>query len=327
MALEHNDIDTYLLIRFFRCSVTPEEEARIRTWLADDPDGSHAEQYRSAHLMYTGMVIHSSSADRKSGRRRRSSVSRRWVFTLAASAAAVLLVFISSYVTNHMTVGALSSEMERIKVPAGTSVELTLADGSTVWLNACTELEYPSVFAKGDRTVRLVCGEAMFDVRHDARRPFKVETFASDITVLGTRFNVLADSDNGEFSAALIRGSIKVRSRLPGNDSEYLLNPNEMIQMQGNSFMTTRFEDSSRIESWTKGLVDVAGVPFDRLMQKFERIYDVDIIIDRPDLPVVRYTWGKIRVSDGLDHALSVLAKASDFSWERNNETGAVIIR
>lgn len=327
MALEHNDIDTYLLIRYFRCSVTPEEESRIRTWLTDDPDGSHAEQYRSAHLMYTGMVVHSSDGGRRHGRRRHSSVFRRLAFTLAASAAALLLVFISSYVTNQMTVGALSSDMERIRVPAGTSVELTLADGSTVWLNACTELEYPPVFAKGDRTVRLISGEAMFDVQHDSRRPFNVETFASVITVLGTKFNVLADRETGEFSAALLRGSIKVHSRIPGNDSEYLLNPNEMIQMQGNGFTTTRFEDSSRIECWTKGLVDVAGVPFDHLMQKFERLYDVDIIIDRPDLPVVRYTWGKIRVSDGLDHALSVLAKASDFTWERNNETGAVVIR
>lgn len=327
MTLEHNGIDTYLLIRFFRCSVTPEEEARIRTWLADDPDGSHAEQYRTAHLMYTGMVVHSDAGDNASGSRRHSSFFRRMVCAVAVSAAAVLLVFVSSYVTNRVTVDSLSSDMESIRVPAGTSVELTLSDGSTVWLNACTELEYPSVFAKGDRTVRLISGEAMFDVQHDSRRPFNVETFASVITVLGTRFNVLADSENGEFSAALIRGAIKVSSLIPGDDSEYLLNPNEMIRMDGNGFQTARFEDSSRIECWTKGLVDVAGVPFDRLMQKFERLYDVDIIIDRPDLPVVRYTWGKIRVSDGLDHALSVLAKASDFTWERNNETGAVMIR
>lgn len=327
MTLEHNDIDTYLLIRFFRCSVTPEEEARIRTWLADDPDGSHAEQYRTAHLMYSGMVVHSDTGRRTAVRGRHSDAFRRLALALAASAAAVLLVFISSYVTNRMTVDALSSDMERIKVPAGTSVELTLSDGSTVWLNACTELEYPSAFAKGDRTVRLVSGEAMFDVQTDAKRPFNVETFASVITVLGTRFNVLADSENGEFSTALIRGSVKVRSLIPGDDSVFLLNPNEMIHMDGDGFRTTRFDDSSRIECWTKGLVDVAGVPFDRLMQKFERLYDVDIIIDRPDLPVVRYTWGKIRVSDGLDHALSVLAKASDFTWERNNDTGAVIIR
>lgn len=327
MALEHNDIDTYLLIRFFRCSVTPEEEARIRAWLAEDSDGSHAEQYRTAHLMFAGMAVHSGSGVRTSGRRRHSAVFRRMAFTAAASAAAVLLVFISSYVTNRLTVDGLSSDMESIKVPAGTSVELTLSDGSTVWLNACTELEYPSVFAKGNRTVRLISGEAMFDVQHDGKRPFSVETFASVITVMGTRFNVLADSDSREFSAALLRGSIKVRSRIPGNDSEYLLNPSEMIQMDGDGFRTTRFEDSSGIECWTKGLVDVAGVPFDRLMQKFERLYDVDIIIDRNDLPVIRYTWGKIRVSDGLDHALSVLAKASDFTWERNNETGAVIIR
>lgn len=62
-----------------------------------------------------------------------------------------------------------------------------------------------------------VAGEAMFDVEHDPAHPFVVETFACDVEVLGTKFDVMAEEREGLFSAALLRGSVKVTNRLtPG---------------------------------------------------------------------------------------------------------------
>lgn len=86
-------------------------------------------------------------------------------------------------------------------------MELTLEDGSRLWLNSGTELEYPAVFSRKSRDVVLHSGEVMFDVANDGRRPFNVETYASTISVLGTKFNVSVDEASGEFSAALLRGS------------------------------------------------------------------------------------------------------------------------
>lgn len=57
-AVKCNRMDTYLLIKYLKCSTTPEEEAQIHAWLADDPDGSHAKQYSDAHFMYEGMLLH-----------------------------------------------------------------------------------------------------------------------------------------------------------------------------------------------------------------------------------------------------------------------------
>ncbi len=54
-------MDTYLLIKYLKCAATPEEENAVRSWLADDPDGSHARQYADAHFLYEGMVVHSDS--------------------------------------------------------------------------------------------------------------------------------------------------------------------------------------------------------------------------------------------------------------------------
>ena len=69
---------------------------------------------------------------------------------------------------------------------------------------------------QGERRVK-VAGEAMFDVEHDPAHPFVVETFACDVEVLGTKFDVMAEEREGLFSAALLRGSVKVTNRLtPG---------------------------------------------------------------------------------------------------------------
>ncbi len=318
-------MDTYLLIKYFKCTASREEEAEVRRWLADDPDGSHARQYREAHLIFSGMVVHGDGTDAPA-RTRRQVPLRKIFYSVAVAASVAIVAAVSFSWSRYETLERLASRTETVKVPAGRSMEMTLEDGTEIWLNAGTEIEYPSVFSRKARTVKLISGEVMFDVSRDEDRPFVVETFASTISVLGTKFNVAVDEENNDFSAALLRGSIKVSSKL-SEDEEFILEPNDMVKMTGNHLYVGKIEDTGSVGCWTRGLIDVAGVPFDELMRKLELVYDVEIIIDREDLPEVRYTWGKIRISEGLDHALSVLAKASDFTWERDMETGIVLIR
>ena len=85
-------METYLLIKYLKCSTTPEEEARVKEWLADDPDGSHAKQYSDAHFLYEGMIIHGEERKQASGHAGKSTVIRR-IIVAAASVAAVVLRF------------------------------------------------------------------------------------------------------------------------------------------------------------------------------------------------------------------------------------------
>lgn len=86
-------------------------------------------------------------------------------------------------------------------------------------------------------------------------------------------------------------------------------------------------ESPDAVECWTNGLIDIAGIPFDQLMRKFELAYDVHIVIERENLPEIRYTRGKVRVSDGIGHALSMLALVSDFTYEFDRQNGTIVIR
>ena len=220
----------------------------------------------------------------------------------------------------------LSAKVETVYVPAGKSMQLTLEDGTRMWLNSGTEIEYPAVFSRKSRDVKIYSGEVLFDVAKDTRRPFNVDTYASVISVLGTRFNVAVDEAGQDFSAALLRGSIKVVNKLSSGE-EYILKANQMVKMKEEHLYVERIENPGAVECWTEGLIDIVGIPFDQLMKKFEMAYDVDIVIDRDAVPEIRYTRGKFRISEGIEHALSMLELVSDFTYEYDRQTNTIVIR
>ena len=321
------EMETCLLIKYLKCSTTPEEEAAVRHWLADDPDGSHAKQYSDAHFLYEGMLVHGRNTQGTSGMQRKGNPAIRKIIAVAASvAAAAVLVAGAGLLTMNYTVDRLSAKTETIYVPAGKSMQMTLEDGTQLWLNSGSEIEYPVVFSRKSRNVMVHSGEVMFDVAKDVRRPFNVNTYASAISVYGTRFNVAVDESAREFSAALLRGSIKVSSHLRTGE-EYMLQPNQMVRLEDDHLYVERIADPRSVGCWTEGLIDVTDIPFDRLMKKFELAYDVRIVIARDTLPQIRYTRGKVRISEGVEHALSMLALASDFSYDYDRLTNTVVIR
>ena len=99
--------------------------------------------------------------------------------------------------------------MQTITVPAGQRINITLVDGTNVWLNARTSLSYPVKFGKNNRQV-VLDGEAYFDVTKDKSKPFIVQTDNYNVEVLGTQFDVNAYSETGEFETTLMSGSLKV---------------------------------------------------------------------------------------------------------------------
>lgn len=257
-------------------------------------------------------------AKRPSGRWRRIG---RYAMQLVAAA---VLGLVGAELIASYRVGELARTATALDVPAGKYLSVTLGDGTTVWLNAGTRMEYPAVFAGKERRVK-VSGEAMFDVAHDARHPFVVETFACDIEVLGTKFDVVADEAASRFSASLLRGSVKVTSRLDPRE-QYVLRPDESIHLVGGR-LSRRFIENKDDFLWTDGIISIKGHDFGQLMERFERSFGVRIVVERERMPQIDYNHGKIRVSDGLDSALRLLQLASDFTYEKNSENNVITIR
>ncbi len=319
-------MDTYLLIKYFKCATNSKEESQIRSWLADDPDGSHEKAYKDAHIIFEGMTLYANREDARMSNVTKLSAKKRRYRVFSSVAAVLALVFAVGYGVRETVLSDISKQMTVLSVPAGKNMDIILADGTKIWLNSGAEIEYPAVFSRKARRVKVNEGEVLFDVRKENDgRPFMVETYASNISVLGTKFNVWVDEQSQEFHTTLLEGKIEIVSKSGADRFE--MKPNDMVKLNKDRLYKTKVKNPELVYSWVDGLINISGVPFKELMRRFELAYNVNIVIDRETLPEIRYTRGQIRVSEGLDHALAVLALASSFEYYKDLETNTIYIR
>mgnify|MGYP001654282430 CR=1 FL=1 len=217
----------------------------------------------------------------------------------------------------------IGEAMNTIKVPAGQRANLTLPDGTNVWLNARSEMRYPAVFTGNKREITLD-GEAYFEVTHNEDKPFVVQTNKCNVEVLGTKFNVEAYSDSEDFCTSLMEGSVRVSDK--GNPSEtVLLSPNHMVSLENGQLSTSPILDFD-VFRWKEGLICFRNMNFEQLMLRFEKCYGVRIVVENKHL--VNYICsGKFRISDGIDNALRILQKDAKYSFERNNDESVIYIK
>ncbi len=312
--MKMSKVTTELLARFFEDRTTKDENDMIADWIESDP--SNQEMF-NRELRYHLMLIEASAVPAE-----RRSVSKplmpRHRIALAAGMAAALLAgafLMWTLVTKPLA--EESSQLLSLMTEAGQRATVTLPDGTSVELNSGTTLEYPAVFSGKERRVR-VDGEAMFDVASDSRKPFFVETFAYDVKVLGTRFNVIAEEQTGEFSTALIEGKVSIVDKV-GVERAILL-PSQVASKENNVLRLCNQDDADAY-LWTEGIISVAGVPFDALVRRMERCYGVKIVMEKEEMPQVRYRRMKLRISDGIEFALNAIQRESDFNWRYDDLT------
>lgn len=317
-----------LLFKYFSNEASAEEVAQIEQWLEEDP--ARQSEFDSAHYLFNAMILHSDELSKMTTpgaleKSSRKSKVRRLVYRYAAAAAAVVIAGLSGvFVEREINYNKMTAQTNVLEVPAGQRMSVTLSDGTQVQLNGNSRIEYPVIFSRKQRNVKL-SGEAFFEVKHDERHPFIVETFASKVEVLGTRFNVYADEASKYFSTALVDGKVKVTT----NDEtaeQVVLAPDEMVRFVNNHLVVTKV-DAENLISWTEGYVNLADTDFESLMHRFENVYGVKIVIERETMPEIGYKSGKIRVSEGVNFALKLLQHECKFTYTENYETNTITIR
>lgn len=317
-----------LLFRYFSNEASAEEVAQIEQWLEEDP--ARQSEFDSAHYLFNAMILHSDELSKMTTpgaleKTSRKSKVRRLVYRYAAAAAAVVIAGLSGvFVEREINYNKMTAQTNVLEVPAGQRMSVTLSDGTQVQLNGNSRIEYPVIFSRKQRNVKL-SGEAFFEVKHDERHPFIVETFASKVEVLGTRFNVYADEASEYFSTALVDGKVRVTT----NDEtaeQVVLAPDEMVRFVNNHLVVTKV-DAENLISWTEGYVNLADTDFESLMRRFENVYGVKIVIERETMPEIGYKSGKIRVSEGVNFALKLLQHECKFTYTENYETNTITIR
>lgn len=249
---------------------------------------------------------------------------RRKLFRTALQYAAVAIVliastfFITQIFTENKTLGALNT----LYVPAGQRAQLTLQDGTSVWLNAQSTLKYPSNFSKKNREVEVI-GEAFFDVAKDAKRPFIVSTQQVEMMVLGTQFNVYSYADAGYIQTDLVEGSLKVYTK-QAPQASVTLKPNENATVKHGQITVGQIESADHF-LWKEGIYTFNNERLLDIIEKLQLYYDVKIIVKDPDIFNVRYT-GKFRQRDGIDEILKIIQKIQKFNIEKDPERNIITL-
>jgi transmembrane sensor len=201
-----------------------------------------------------------------------------------------------------------------LRTPKGGFYQLTLADGTKLWLNAASSLRYPVTFSNTERVVELN-GEGYFEVAKDSKRPFKVLVKGMNIEVLGTHFNVMAYDNETAVKTTLLEGSVKVHGT--GNDA--LLSPGQQAkQTAAGKMEIVNGVNLEEVVAWKNGYFHFERTGLEELMRQIERWYDVEVIYDGPVQQ--RAFGGKISRNSNIKDVLRILA-LSKISFRIENKT------
>jgi len=169
-----------------------------------------------------------------------------------------------------------------IIVPRGAEYQLTLADGSKVWMNAASTLKYPTRFTGKTREVYLT-GEAYFEVAHNAAQPFTVKTDKADVRVLGTHFNVMAYADEDAYKTTLLQGSVSVLT--PAGNNIIKPGQQDIVKKDGSQAILNDI-DTDEETAWKNGMFVFKDANIEDIMRKAARWYDLNVVYEgkAPDI-------------------------------------------
>lgn len=166
-----------------------------------------------------------------------------------------------------------------INNPTGSKVvNLTLADGSKVWLNTASSLRFPTAFTGNERTVE-INGEAYFEVAHNSAMPFIVYKGNTSIKVLGTHFNVNAYDDENSLNVTLLEGGVSVKNN--NTQRSQVITPGEQAKIgKDGEIKIVKSVDINQVMAWKNGLFSFKDADIEEIMREVSRWYNINVVYE-----------------------------------------------
>jgi len=300
-------MDKEILYNFFKHKSSRQEDTQILAWL--DEGEENVKKFEKERKIFDVFLLSNNEYDTSKKNIHKLS----WRSYLSYAAIALLFIFIGSKISifNNIENENLYSE---IIVPKGQRVNVLLPDGTNVWLNSMAKLRYPNEFIGDERNVKLE-GEGYFDVTHDEKHQFVVHTKECDVRVKGTIFDVHSANSKNPFFVSLIKGSIMLHDN-SNILSDILIKKNQTV-IYKNKLYKTILTPNSEDFLWKEGILSFKNRDFKELLDNLEEIYVVTFDMYMNNIPTELLT-GKIRINEGLDHALWVMQRNSSFTYNRD---------
>lgn len=209
--------------------------------------------------------------------------------------------------------------MLSLTTPKGGTYQVTLPDGSKVWLNAASTLTYPSHFGGKMRSVTL-SGEGYFNVAKDEQKPFRVISRDQEVKVLGTQFNLSAYPDEAATKTTLVEGAVQ----LGGGDVDVRLSPGEQGILTNGKIQVATVDVATYV-GWKNDEFVFNGIELRDAMKQLSRWYDVEVIYEGKIPP--KQFYGSFSRNLTLGETLDILKEARvNFSVQKVGSVSRLVV-
>jgi transmembrane sensor len=303
--------------------LSPEEEVEFNQIMLDNDNLLEFEKAKQIHEKLIKTVSISTNEKLKSWPKVENGIRTyklKWIKEVIKYAAIIVVTFIAANLLKPSSHSDKEIRYSEIMVPYGQMGQLTLSDGTKIWLNSGTKLRYPDRFADTCRSVSIE-GEAFFEVAKMPGKPFTINTNDMKVKVYGTSFNLSAYPEDKSISITLVEGKLLVENAdgvcighvKPGQMATKSKNqPNLTIQNVQTGFYST----------WIKGRIFFDDEPMDKIAAKLERWFNVEIIFADEHLKSRRFT-GTILKNKPVDQIMQALELLSPIRFKHQiNVTG-----
>ncbi|MDR1673143.1 MAG: DUF4974 domain-containing protein [Bacteroidales bacterium] len=292
------DIDT-LIAKYLSASCTSEETVKLERWRALLP--ANEDLFRRSEEAWHLVKADSSRVlcdKEKTWRSISERISARYTVSVMMRAVGIAasIALVAGFVLAWLLRGNDSADRQArqltFTVPRGVCSQLTLPDGTQVWINSASAISYPDIFSKENRTVELV-GEAFFEVMPDADRPFTVRSGNLQAEVLGTSFDFRHYPEDTYSVLAVETGKVRLFAPLPSGTAmsaveisagNYLLLDNSTAHAEMHKLHANRFS------SWRDNKIIFRDESFGNVLNELSRKYNVDFEIRDSEIRDYVYT-------------------------------------
>lgn len=336
MNIEFNEL---LLIKYFLKKSTEQENKCIYEWLTSAPE--HKKEFNRLKFIWhissiknlyqkTDTLHDLQELKNKLYRRKNRWEKIQWISYTSVAAVSVIII-LSSLFGDLIKSPSLQNKQQasstEIFIPNGLEGNITLADGTKVWLNSGSRIIYPENYCDTNRNIFLD-GEAYFEVKSDKAHPFKVETSLVSVIVTGTRFNLSSYADDNTIEATLCQGIITMRFKDSQSEQQDLrLNPNDKATYHKiNRKIGKEIVNGQQETSWKDGILSFKEIPLREIVRKLERKFNVTIRIR--DRQVGEYTYtATFEKGKGLQAILEIIATSAPISFQKEKDGSITILQ
>ena len=314
------EIDEEVLVAFLKGELDAAQAAAVEAWY----DRSAANRRMLGQVYYilyvSDRINDAAGIDVERSLRqfkRRMHAGRRISLRRSAVRIAAAAVIAAVLLAGGLTTVLLSKRLAQpvtVVTQLGERSQVVLPDGTKVWLNSSSSVEYVAPFFSRQRRVKME-GEAYFEVEHDRRAPFVVSTNGLDVEVLGTRFNIRNDDNEHRVTTVLLEGAVKAYASGREQASVRLHPAQQLVfDTRTHAMCLTDCPSAERSINWIDGRFCFEHDTFGEIVAELKRYYNVDIRFMDNRLRDMRFS-GNFRVEDGIYHIMSVLQLTYKFNY------------